>query len=703
MANPLVGFHAGVTGNRNGIGDYFKELDDAGIPFCIKSIADVGLVVEAADYAIASGVPHNIILRFPNPGGGGETPDYYFHPLSSAEDWYAGFLATIVHAPEFERVKEYVWIEIMNEMRTEVDPDDPMYNNMHPADWLGWFAYYLGAKMNADGYKMVAFGMNGGTPEPQDWFLPGMVQYLRSCEEHPDMLAVGLHEYNWGITDDPDSLHPHLLGRYEWLFERCDLLGIARPIVFITEYGWAYNDMPDENMAMDHIRWYANKIKDFPTIRGAFMWTLEGTTDLPNKLNALIGSVTEYTKNTEFGDPPPPDDDPELPAFIKHTIHLLPQDTTPDELAAVTKYLHPTRSAFTYSADVVHAVMDAGTDESKAVVWDGHRWPDDIFEWLSVRGISYQKGSLSKIVPGDTPPPPPPPPPPIGNGNALIGLNASADPGDARPGDFYEFENLLAGRPGLIKVLNAHSENYISLLALSNPGCKWVVRAFLNFGGRAITPRQFFDDTVNDTRRALNALADVNVPISNIDVELHNEPNIPLEGYGTAWNSAWQFNAWYLSVLGLYRAEFPHHQFMFPGLSPGPTVPGQRINHIEFLESCQPAVNASNSLGIHAYWNPPDFPMVTALNVIDETMAMFPNMHVFITEASNNNRTSQRPTPEQIAEQYVQFWLQMRMRVMVDGIAFFVVSASDQFFGPETWVDKELGRLVREEMIRRAG
>ncbi|MCA9945578.1 MAG: M23 family metallopeptidase [Anaerolineales bacterium] len=78
------------------------------------------------------------------------------------------------------------------------------------------------------------------------------------------------------------------------------------------------------------------------------------------------------------------------PQRIQHTIHLLPQDTTLPELKQVTTALHPARSAFTYSADAAHALMFAGDDNSKVVVWSGERWNGDIFAWLRDRGIKFE-------------------------------------------------------------------------------------------------------------------------------------------------------------------------------------------------------------------------------------------------------------------------------------------------------------------------
>ena len=76
-----------------------------------------------------------------------------------------------------------------------------------------------------------------------------------------------------------------------------------------------------------------------------------------------------------------------VPAQIKHTVHLLPQNTTLDELDHITSLLHPHRSTFTYSADAAHAITYHGTPASVVAVWGAERWSGDIFAWLYRRGV----------------------------------------------------------------------------------------------------------------------------------------------------------------------------------------------------------------------------------------------------------------------------------------------------------------------------
>ena len=82
---------------------------------------------------------------------------------------------------------------------------------------------------------------------------------------------------------------------------------------------------------------------------------------------------------------------------------------------------------------------------------------------------------------------------------------------------------------------------------------------------RAVSPDDFVRWTVDDLDRLLSYDHTLRY------VEIHNEPNVTLEGLGTNWRDGYEFGDWFLAVLGLYRRRFPHALFGFPGLSPGPT------------------------------------------------------------------------------------------------------------------------------------
>ena len=272
-------------------------------------------------------------------------------------------------------------------------------------------------------------------------------------------------------------------------------------------------------------------------------------------------------------------------------------------------------------------------------------------------------------------------PDPTSYGKARIGLHASADP-DISDQEHQEFALL---RPGIIKLLSFHSTEDIRRLAEAHPNASWIVRAFLNFGGRSISPTQFVTDTLSDVKRTLDVLGDKDVVI-----ELHNEPNLVAEGMGSSWEDGRSFANWWLDVLKRYQTALPDMRFLYPGLSPGSSVSNVKADHIQFLEASRTAVDAADGLGIHLYWSNV-YPMEKSLDVLDDYIARVRHKPIWITEASNNKAG---PTPQQKAQQYLQFWKELQQRPLVQGVTFFVASASDPAFANEVWVSKGIAQII---------
>jgi hypothetical protein len=266
-------------------------------------------------------------------------------------------------------------------------------------------------------------------------------------------------------------------------------------------------------------------------------------------------------------------------------------------------------------------------------------------------------------------------------GQAQIGLHASADP-EIGEAEHQEFANL---RPGMIKVLSFHSEEDIARLATAHPNAHFIVRAFLSFGNRRISPGQFLDFTIKDVRRALKALSG-----HKVVVELHNEPNTTHEGLGSSWSDGSTFSAWWIALLKAYRSALPGVRFIYPGLSPGTTVIGTKQDHIQFLEASRAAVEAADGFGVHIYWSAFQ-PMDQSLAILDDIIARFRSRPIWITEASLNQGNA---TPAQMAKDYLRFWRELQTRPVVQGVTYFVASASDPLFANQVWVGRSIGRLV---------
>lgn len=301
------------------------------------------------------------------------------------------------------------------------------------------------------------------------------------------------------------------------------------------------------------------------------------------------------------------------------------------------------------------------------------------------------KGLSGYVIPDIVDPMPffsdePPPPPPAGN--AQLGLHASADPTLANG----ELALFTSGRIDLIKVLSNLDPADVLALVNARPNARWIVRAFLDFGGRTITPQQFVQDTISDVQRTLNILAG-----KQVVVELHNEPNLQLEGLGTSWSNGTSFSNWFRDVLSRYQAALPGVVFIYPGLSPGNSIVGVRQDDVSFLDQSMDSVRASDGFGQHLYWG--------AIDTLDDALAKLDSVisaleagqagdkAIWITEASNKRPGGSGP--EQ-GNSYIEFWQGLKERSSVEGVTFFVASASNQEFAQEAWVANGTSRGIAE-------
>jgi hypothetical protein len=305
---------------------------------------------------------------------------------------------------------------------------------------------------------------------------------------------------------------------------------------------------------------------------------------------------------------------------------------------------------------------------------NGEPWPHNFFD-----PTPY----LKPLCPTCFEPVQPPPPP---AGSARLGLHASADPGLSGG----EADAFSTAKIDLIKVLSLLPANHVTQLANARPGVPFVIRAFLHFGGRQVSPQQFFDWTVSDVRRTVDRLKDRQVLI-----ELHNEPNLYQEGHGVNWSNGAEFGHWIGQVLSMYKEAFQGYQFIFPGLSPGGDVNGIRYDSTRFMQGASNIIPAFDYLGVHAYWAA-NWPMQWALDTVDQALAMYPSKYVVITEASNNRRDT---TQDNKALEYINFWRALQQRPRVFGVTYFVASASNEAWGwsngtGEVWVGTSIPQIV---------
>ena len=199
----------------------------------------------------------------------------------------------------------------------------------------------------------------------------------------------------------------------------------------------------------------------------------------------------------------------------------------------------------------------------------------------------------------------------------------------------------------------------------------------VDFNGRArFTPTDF----VNFVSNGFEACYQAGVRY----FELHNEPNLDIEGLGWNWATGAEFGSWLSQVMGLLRQRHPDLKLGYPGLSPQPNVP-------DFLTGSAGAVAQCDWVGVHSYWqqpiNQPPWP-INGLNAgafWRTCRDRFPGKLLMITEFSNNSKD----VSDQVkGEQYVQYYQSLRQESNLGAAFAFALNWPDQDRNREGWIFK---------------
>jgi len=266
-------------------------------------------------------------------------------------------------------------------------------------------------------------------------------------------------------------------------------------------------------------------------------------------------------------------------------------------------------------------------------------------------------------------------------GRALIGLHGRSD-GELQGPDY---EVVRAARLEAVKVTTHATHTSVDQLRQINPNMFIMLRPYVDFrqgkGVRVVSPDDFVHWTVDDLDRLLSYDPTLRY------VEIHNEPNVTVEGLGTNWQDGYEFGDWFLAVLDLYRRRFPNALFGFPGLSPGPTSDSQgRLSSELFIQQAAKAAQQADFVGIHAYWvNERELSDVSLGLDFARYRERFPEKVLFVTEFGN----PVQPKPV-AADQYARYYSILRHLPGLGGAFAYVLSTSDPIESPRwAWRDEK--------------
>jgi hypothetical protein len=288
----INGFHTSTTGRTEGIGQFLRDVDAAGVPFFACCVDGTSSLIDAQNIMKNSNVAHNALFRqsyFPHNQGGSDVPDYTEDPQEAARKQWESHKA---RWPQ-DLDPTLVFGETVNELRKETEW----------AGWIGEFCFQTGLLALRDGYKWCGPGYSTGTPEEGAWDTPGMLKFLDLVQRHPEQLAVALHEYSL-TTAEIWNGEGNLIGRFRQLLKSCSANGLDAPPIFFTEWGWTHNRIPDPDKAMKDILEVGELYAKYPTILGSAIWALDGGWDsLATQTSGLIEPLKKLLIKTRYPDP----------------------------------------------------------------------------------------------------------------------------------------------------------------------------------------------------------------------------------------------------------------------------------------------------------------------------------------------------------------------------------------------------------------
>lgn len=296
-----IGFHIGPGFDIERLQYWVQDLDNAGIPIFLKVVDEYSYLTRVLDWTHLSNVSHTLLYQMSVEGVAGmektppfnfNEPDYSLPPEDAAQKYWEMIISYL--PADFD--KSRVWLEILH--NTAVP--DASQETADAAEWLGEFAFEISHLAVTDTYRIALFGWASGHPPSSYWNATGMRRFLSFCQRYPDQLAVSFHEFSNDVRamlNTPDSN----VGHFRELFSACQRQGVNPPTVFISEWGWTRENVPDPEMALAHMEEAAALYARYPEVQGAALWHLgDGYRNIARKASMLIDSLIDFTLQQRF-------------------------------------------------------------------------------------------------------------------------------------------------------------------------------------------------------------------------------------------------------------------------------------------------------------------------------------------------------------------------------------------------------------------
>ncbi len=648
-----VGFHK-IIGPSNGYGDALKRCALAGQPVrVIKCVDDfsgateakqesqdtitVGRLNKARDEhgakfdlsgmdgrAVAAGSPSNINISM----------------VRADAEWYYSIVK-----PVWDINSQIDYWECFNEWSFHWEYQALFYIEMMDI-------------VERDRYKLALFGCSVGNPPEHTY--PAIAQATARAREFGGHV-LSLHEYGLGSITNTQALtlkgvplahalvtqhniqsvltqaraagkdllsiptlkgtQPFLALRYRTLHKylkdnqaECDII--------ITECGQAGGfDFIGTQPLVDDLAWYDSEMQKDSYLLGATQFTL-GKWFQSNFQDALPALADYIIANPGTG---PSEPDMPIPSECKprtpynrryHWIDINASEEVKNKVWEIAK-----ESGGTVGSSADDALFGPNLKSVTGIFYNVP--PEEEADFETFRDKDYPDSFVEFITLPDLDPIPPPT-----TGKPLVGISIAID---GRHTTELGYEALKVIKPDTIKISTLSSFEEMDRLATIVPDVsKWTMRLYMaGDSDQLAIPFKFYDPQ--------KAHIDKFRSMGGRDLEIHNEPNHPNEGMGTAWNDSFEFIEWYNQVVGFIRNDYPTMAVGFPGLWPNESVD-------VWLNSIGNEIALSSDIiYIHTYWQQRGVGLFGMANPTsggrywERFYKRFPKHRLIISECSNNH------------------------------------------------------------------
>lgn len=269
-------------------------------------------------------------------------------------------------------------------------------------------------------------------------------------------------------------------------------------------------------------------------------------------------------------------------------VFLAPPDCTKEEWVALAKLAYSKRSTVTGSAD------DCGIGDLSnrtVIAYRPERWGDNLRYWFTEHYPSVKFEALETLETNgrhkDT----------LTHTETLCGLHLSCDGNwHNRIDGMPDFDICKTSRMEAVKFLSNDNPESVGILKQALGDDLFVmVRLFDKFDGRKVTPEQFLERVVPQIQGFYSAGVRW--------YEIHNEPNLRIEGWQHSWSNGSEFGVWMVEVANVIKNTFGDIMLGFPGLSPGAALENVRYPANMFYGEAKDSMLAvCDWVGIHCYW-----------------------------------------------------------------------------------------------------